>query len=74
MPWLTYCTVTRSIAVGATRRPCSFSPTRLAQAVAGFKGFVAPLPMSSEFYYSYKTNYLPTRCVGGCATRGSARR
>lgn len=39
-----------------------FSSTRLSSALARFHDFTASLPIPSEVYYSYKTNYLPALC------------
>jgi diaminopimelate decarboxylase len=39
-----------------------FSSDRMAAALDGFRAFVARLPVSSEIFYSYKTNYLPALC------------
>lgn len=45
-----------------------FSPERLRSAVDDFTGFVSQLPMPTEAFYSYKTNYLPELCsqVAAC--------
>jgi diaminopimelate decarboxylase len=40
-----------------------FSPERLQAAVDRLRTFTAQLPLPTEVYYSYKTNYLPDLCA-----------
>lgn len=40
-----------------------FSPERLEAAVDRLRAFTARLPLPTEIYYSYKTNYLPDLCA-----------
>jgi diaminopimelate decarboxylase len=39
-----------------------FNSQRLAEALARFRTFTGLLPIASEVFYSYKTNYLPALC------------